>query len=84
VRNNVAITGFTSSVPVIQLDQRNWELSAGRAQVTRAELANAGLRDARVMRVAGKADREPVDPDPMAARNRRIEITLLRSDRAAK
>ncbi|MFQ5622563.1 MAG: flagellar motor protein MotB [Paracoccaceae bacterium] len=79
ITNRVAVTGHTSAVPVVQREKRNWELSAARAQASRIALTQAGLADARMQRVVGKADREPADGNPMAARNRRIEITFLRA-----
>lgn len=42
-------------------------------------LIAAGLPEARIIRVVGKADTEPLDPSqPDAAKNRRISIVLLR------
>lgn len=84
VTNKIAVAGHTSSVPVIQLDQRGWEVSADRAQMVRTVLTRAGLPDARMMRIVGKADRELAVDNPLAVRNRRIEITLLRVARAGK
>ena len=55
-----------------------WTLSTDRAQLTRALLTTAGVADARVNRVTGKADRSPAADDPQDPRNRRVEITLLR------
>ena len=48
--------------------------TAANGSVDRA----AGVRDARMERVSGKADRSPVADDPADPRNRRVEITLLR------
>ena len=55
-----------------------WDLSADRAQRARAMLTAAGVADARLDRVTGKADRSPAPGADSLARNRRIEITLLR------
>ena len=38
-----------------------------------------GLKEERIQRVTGHADRKLTDPNPMAARNDRIEIIFLRS-----
>ena len=38
----------------------NWELSAERANATRRLLAEAGLPEARVQTVSGRADRDPL------------------------
>ena len=55
-----------------------WTLSTNRAQLTRERLEAAGVADARIARVTGKADRDPVAETGDDSRNRRIEITLLR------
>jgi chemotaxis protein MotB len=39
------------------------------------------MDSARIQRVTGYADRVPVTTDPLAIRNNRIEIVLLRRDR---
>jgi chemotaxis protein MotB len=44
-------------------------------------IAAAGLHDARVQRVTGFADRRPATADPMAVRNNRLEVILLRRRR---
>ena len=49
--------------------------------MTRELLGASGLDPARIQRVTGNADREPVARNPMAVRNNRIELILLRSDR---
>ena len=56
-----------------------WRLSGERAQLARTLLVAAGVADARLDRVTGKADRSPVSDDAEDARNRRIEVTLLRA-----
>ena len=72
--NPVAVSGHLATG-----DGDPWTVSTARAQLSRALLQDAGVADARVNRVTGKADRGPVVDDPAAPRNRRIEITLLRS-----
>jgi chemotaxis protein MotB len=76
--NPVAITGHLSSGDVGPGKPDAWNLSADRAQVTREILVGAGVTDARLARVTGKADRSPSVDDPSDSRNRRVEITLLR------
>jgi chemotaxis protein MotB len=46
----------------------------------RRMLETAGLAAARMQRVTGHADRAPAVRNPMALRNNRMEIVLLRSD----
>ena len=76
----IAITGHTDATPFRPgSDRDNWQLSAERANASRRALIEAGLPAARVDRVVGKADTDPLDPDrPTAAENRRIGIVLLR------
>ena len=76
---SIAITGHTDAAPYPGTGMTNWELSAGRANATRHLLEEDGLPDARITRVSGRADRDPLLPaDPLAAANRRIAIVVLR------
>ncbi|MEM6303419.1 MAG: flagellar motor protein MotB [Pseudomonadota bacterium] len=79
VTNDVAVAGHVRANPVVQADNPVWDLSAGRADSLRALLKDNGLRADRVQRVTGHADRDPVTRDPMAQRNNRVEIILLRA-----
>lgn len=57
----------------------NWTLSANRAETTRRIMIAAGVTPARIARLEGAAEREPlVANDPMDPRNRRISITIGR------
>lgn len=80
VENDIALAGFTRARPVVQADNPVWDLSVGQAQAIRQIMEEAEFDPARVARVTGHADRRPVAPDPLAIRNDRIEIILLRSD----
>jgi len=80
VRNGVAIAGHVQAAPEVLRVNPSWDLSTGRAQALRALLEEDGLTPSRVRRVAGHADRRLAAPNPMAARNNRIEIVLIRSD----
>jgi chemotaxis protein MotB len=75
--NPVAVSGHTATGDTPD-GSDPWTLSTDRAQLTRSLLADAGVTDARINRVTGKADRGPVVEDPRDPRNRRVEITLLR------
>jgi chemotaxis protein MotB len=79
--NRVAVDGFVRSYPVMMVNNPIWDLSAQRAQVVRGLLESAGTLDARIARVSGHADRQPVTADPSAQRNNRVEVVLLRKDR---
>ncbi len=79
--NQVAVQGHVRAYPVVLLRNPVWDLSGARAQVLRQRLEAAGLPPKRISRVAAHADRAPVAADPMAARNNRMEVILLRRDR---
>ena len=80
VTNAVAIEGHVAAEPVVVASETRWRASTDRAQVFRALLERAGLPPRRILRVTGHADREPVSDNPMALRNERLEIILLRGD----
>ena len=81
VANDVAINGHMRAYPDMLKKNPVWDLSAARAQAVRELFSDAGFDAKRIERVSGFADRKPVAPNPMAMRNNRIEIILLRSDR---
>lgn len=80
-RNGIAVNGHVRAYPIVLRRNPAWDLSAQRAQVMRGLLEKAGLPSHRLRRIAGHADRKPVTADPMALRNNRLEIVLLRRDR---
>ena len=79
VKNPVAIEGHLAAQPIVIARNTNWELSAERAQSIRRLLGDKGLMPTRVDRVTGHAERKPVARNPMAVRNNRIELILLRT-----
>ncbi len=81
VRNGVAIEGHTRAEPVVLAHNTVWEMSGARADRIRELLADQGLDPRRVQRVTGHADRQPAARNPMALRNNRIELILLRTKR---
>ena len=80
--NQVSISGHTDSIAFRRTDgYDNWSLSLDRADATRRVLVAAGLDPARLAMVTGKADTDHLFPDdPRDPRNRRISITLLRTE----
>ncbi|MBL3568320.1 chemotaxis protein MotB [Rhodovulum sp. BSW8] len=80
VRNKVSVAGHVSARPVVLLNNPVWDISTLRAQTVRKMLEDQGVAPARIERVTGFADRKPAVSRPMAVRNNRIELTLLRSD----
>ncbi|NOX72643.1 MAG: chemotaxis protein MotB [Alphaproteobacteria bacterium] len=81
--NQIAVNGFTQSFAVVRVENPGWDRSLKRAQKVRQMLEIGGLSPDRMERVAGWSDRRPSVENPMAARNNRFEIILLRRDRAA-
>lgn len=81
VSNSVKIVGHTDSRRYGNGLQgySNWELSSDRANSARRMIKQAGLPEARITEVSGRAATMPLVDDPLDARNRRISITLLRS-----
>ena len=76
----IKITGHTDGVPFSNgpAGYSNWELSADRANATRRTLVLAGLDPTKIDRVEGQAETQPFNlADPLAAENRRIEITVM-------
>lgn len=78
--NRVSIAGHTEGKAFTGPGgMTNWELSASRANVSRAILTASGLDSDRIYEVAGKAGSEPLLPeDPNASANRRLSIVLMR------
>jgi chemotaxis protein MotB len=79
--NEVAVQGHVRSYPITLIKNPMWDLSVSRADVMRRKLAEAGLAERRIQRMAGYADRVQATQNPMATRNNRLEVILLRRDR---
>jgi chemotaxis protein MotB len=79
--NKLAVNGHVRAFPITLVENPAWALSAARAQVLRTLLQDAGIDSARIARIGGFADRKPVTSNPMAIRNNRLEVILLRRDR---
>ena len=80
----ISISGHTDAAPFKGIDKTNWELSSERANATRRLMIDTGMAETRFRSVTGNADRDPLLPaDPLAAANRRIAITVLRSFKPA-
>jgi chemotaxis protein MotB len=77
--NSIAVQGHTASVPLVSRVNPVWEQSATRADKVRSTLIELGLKDDRMKRVTGFADRAPVAENPLSIRNNRIEVILLRN-----
>lgn len=76
--NKIEISGHTdSSQFAAGSTYTNWELSADRANASRRVLEGNGIPVSRIVKVTGRADREPlVEDNPADPTNRRISIVL--------
>ena len=82
--NGLAIAAHIRAHPVVLANNPVWDLSAARANRMRLLLEAAGTPGARIRRVTGHGDRVPVTENPMAIRNNRLEVILLRADPDAR
>ncbi|AHM03731.1 Flagellar motor rotation protein MotB [Roseibacterium elongatum DSM 19469] len=80
VTNRVGIAGHVAAEPLVVASESRWQTSTDRAQVMRLLLEAGGLPARRIARVTGHADRAPVAADPMAPRNDRLAVVLIRND----
>lgn len=81
VENDIAIGAHMRAAPVVLADNPVWGLTAERANKMREMLEDRGLARGRFKRQTGHADKSLAVKNPMAVRNNRLEIVLLRSDR---
>ncbi|MEL6204800.1 MAG: flagellar motor protein MotB [Pseudomonadota bacterium] len=77
--NDIAIDGHSRSVPVVLSENPVWERTIARARAAKV-LMEAEVEPERIDRLVGHADRDPVTADPLAVRNDRVELLLLRRD----
>ena len=78
VTNRVAVEAHIAAEPLVRATESGWQRTTQRAQAIRALLERGGLNPQRISRVTGHSDREPSVEPPIAPRNDRIEIILLR------
>lgn len=81
VRNGVSVEGHVRAQPVVVAQNTAWDQSGDRADIMRELLETHGLNGSRIRRLTGHADRKPAARNPMALRNNRIELILLRKGR---
>jgi chemotaxis protein MotB len=77
--NKIIITGHTDASRYRdQVLYNNWNLSGERALMAHKALVKGGLSEGRVLQINAMADQMLLDPaEPLAAKNRRIEIMVL-------
>jgi len=80
VENRISLSGHTDAAAYAGGEKGfgNWELSANRANASRRVLAEAGMRDSKLMRVVGLSSTALFNKaDPLDPVNRRISIVVL-------
>jgi len=80
VPNKLTLSGHTDAAPYAAGNKgySNWELSADRANASRREMTQVGMKDSKILRVVGLASSVPMnEKDPFAAVNRRIAIVVM-------
>jgi len=77
--NYISISGHTASVQAgAASDLDFWNISSERANEVRKYMSRRLIDKAQVVKIIGKADREPFDTkDPYSIRNIRVGVTLL-------
>ena len=80
VENDIAVTAHARAGPVTLASNPVWDVTIDRSNRLRRMLEADGVDSLRMRRTTGNADRTPAVADPMAVRNNRVEIILLRSD----
>lgn len=78
--NHISITGHTDALSYQNQGKgySNYNLSADRANAVRQVLVQAGLDEAKVLRVVGMGTAAPYDPrNPNSPLNRRVSIVVL-------
>ena len=81
VQNRVILSGHTDGQALQRASYTNWELSTDRANAVRRALESDGLTSSRFLRIEGRAATDLLLPQtPNDPRNRRIAVTVLRTD----
>lgn len=81
---DIVVSGHTDSLPINTSRFRsNWDLSSARASTVLQEIQRYSEQPQRRFRAVGYAANKPIDSNDTAegrARNRRVEVTLLRGE----
>jgi len=81
VGNDIKIVGHTDNHAFVgNGEYSNWELSSDRALTARRLLTQSGFASTQIAEVSGKSSTQPLSDDPYSPQNRRISITLLKSE----
>jgi chemotaxis protein MotB len=80
VENRVTIAAHSRTFPTVIAKNPAWNVSTDRSHMQRDLLIAAGLSESRIEQIIGFGQQKPYVADPMAAKNNRLEITLLRQE----
>jgi chemotaxis protein MotB len=81
VTNQISVEAHLPALPLVVAQNPVWADTTARAGAVQRRLERVGFDPARILRITGYADRRPADAaNPMALRNSRIVITVLRDD----
>ncbi|MEM9434383.1 MAG: flagellar motor protein MotB [Pseudomonadota bacterium] len=78
--NRISVAGHSRAYSQVRLDNPAWDLTVERAHATRELFEADGLLPERVEKIIGYGQQKPIARNPMAFRNNRLEIVLLRDD----
>lgn len=80
VSNGLAFEGHVAAAPLVLKTRDPWADAVARAESIRGLFEAGGLDAPRSRKIVGFGDRVPITSDPMAIRNNRIEIVVLRDN----
>lgn len=81
VQNRISISSHSLAYPSVLIDNPAWNVTTSRSHMIRELMERQGTVPDRFQRLTGYGQSKPLLHDPMAVRNNRLEITLLRSER---
>ncbi|PTX57602.1 chemotaxis protein MotB [Litoreibacter ponti] len=78
VENRIAVASHSRAYPSVLIDNPAWDITTDRSQLMRELMLSDGADPNRFERMIGFGQSKPLVQNPMAARNNRLEVTLLR------
>ena len=81
VENPLAVEAHVPAQPIVYENSPVWELTSDRVNAARQVMQAAGLSGQKFQRLTGHGDRSPAVSDPLALRNDRLEVIILRTQR---
>lgn len=81
VTNRISISSHSQAYPSVLINNPAWDETTSRAHIVRDLMDSDGMDAQRFERLTGYGQSKPLLNDPMAIRNNRLEVTLLREMR---